>query len=273
MLGAPPCRWEVGCLWLRSHTIGYSSFHSLHLCLVYARLCVTAWVNLQFAVTSSKTKLLSRIPNQSDAAAARQKQRYRAIVRFFIFSLIQPMFTGWMDDYSGWLSMCVTLKLCYAAYSLQHERPSDKIHPCDLHTSARLPITEAQRFKLRQSMDPFRFCSHTSVAIATHTHLDNFRCLVKAPSDWSGVTWGSLPTEPIRKPTHTNKHSNSVLPISQLILNHRMLKRKKIGHSHCRKRSSKKRTSFCFPLLFSSSVLEFVLILHSTVRVWRWWVT
>ena len=74
-------------------------FYSFHLCLVYARLCVTAWVNLQFAVTSSKTKLLSRILNQSDAAAAaehlRSKQKQSESVPFFLsYSLTERMFPG-----------------------------------------------------------------------------------------------------------------------------------------------------------------------------------
>lgn len=73
------------------------SSHSLRLCLVYAWFWATAWVNLQFAVTSSKTKLLSRILNQKDAAAAaaasprqKLKQKYRTSLGFFN-SLIQHL--------------------------------------------------------------------------------------------------------------------------------------------------------------------------------------
>lgn len=36
-------------------------FYSLCLCIVYARLCVFVWAHLQFALTLSKTELLSRI--------------------------------------------------------------------------------------------------------------------------------------------------------------------------------------------------------------------
>ena len=145
-----------------------------------------------------------------------QQQRGRSrdtewFCTFCFFSLIQRMFPGWMDDYSGWLSMCVILKLCYAAYSLQCERSSDKTQPCDPHTPAPLPITEAQRFKLRQSMDPFRFCSHTSVAIATHTP-GSFQVLGKSPSDWRGVMWGRLHTEQIGKQTHTHTHTHTYAP-------------------------------------------------------------
>lgn len=63
-------------------------FYSLRLCLVYARLCVFVWAHLQFALTSSKTELLSRIlrevPQKQECVLEKEAGR---VFFFFLFHI------------------------------------------------------------------------------------------------------------------------------------------------------------------------------------------
>lgn len=107
-----------------------------------------------------------RCSSSSSEAEAEIQNDSALFVFFFSFSVCSQ--AGWRIIVDGY--RCVILKLCYAAYSLQRERPSDKIHPCDPYTSAPLPITEAQRFKLGKSVDPFPLLlTHICRYSNTHT--------------------------------------------------------------------------------------------------------
>lgn len=105
-------------------------FYSLRLCLVYARLCMSAWVHLQFALTSSKTKLLSRILNQRDAAAVHLWDgSSNRIFFFFSDSAYVSMLDGklykmFIDVHSSEAELVYPLR--GGCGSLQSERPLDK---------------------------------------------------------------------------------------------------------------------------------------------------
>ena len=109
---------------------------SFQLCLVYAWLCASAWVNLQFAVTSCKIKLLSRILNKK-----RMQRHCRLSKNKFanIFSL--PLWFGHLllkqagrkIMWDEGLKCCCSweAEYCFACFFvcffvLQHERENGK---------------------------------------------------------------------------------------------------------------------------------------------------
>lgn len=70
--------------------------------LVCGWLCTCAWARLQFALTSSKTKLLSRIPTAGILETEAQTE---------LFSLIQHVFPHRTDGYISGVLMCSAGKL------------------------------------------------------------------------------------------------------------------------------------------------------------------